>query len=252
MSCALYFLQNSPAAPPHSASFSKLTPYGIGRSEKVLHAANTDEAIRIALNSEATVAVFVQFPDPNNPRFKLAREKDGHIIPVLDRKILDQKVDGVPVYFAQKTQVKNASWLSSGTKVVTACTPLVVFTGTTHASANETDWEHHERMSQLLEGLRGDQLMPKAGLFSPRFKTHPASSLQPALRSLSKSPNRLGRKLPRYLRRPAKPLARPSKPATTNQVQPINLSRTPILNPKRHRQTKKLPPNSKIRLATAD
>lgn len=144
----------------------RIDPYGIGRAEKVLHAANTDEAIRIALNSEATVAVFVQFPDPDNPRFKLAREKDGHIIPVLDRKILDQKVDGVPVYFAQKTQVKNASWLSSGTKVVTACTPLVVFTGTTDASANETDWENHERMSQLLEGLRGDQLMPKAGLFS--------------------------------------------------------------------------------------
>jgi hypothetical protein len=144
----------------------RIDPYGIGRTENVIHAANTDEAIRIALNSDDTVAFFVQFPDPDNPRFKLAREKGGHIVPVLDRKILDQRVDGIPVYFAQETQVENASWLSSGAKVVTACTPLIVFTGTAKSAAQQANWENHERMSQALEGLRGDQLMPKASLFS--------------------------------------------------------------------------------------
>ena len=144
----------------------RIDPYGIGRTENVIHASNTDEAIRIALNSDATVAFFVQFPDPNNPRFKLAHEKGGHIVPVLDRKILDQRIDGIPVYFAQKTQVENASWLSSGAKVVTACTPLIVFTGTAKSPAKQATWENHEHMSKSLEGLRGDELMPKANLFS--------------------------------------------------------------------------------------
>ncbi len=144
----------------------QIDPYGIGRTGNVIHAANTDEAIRIALNSDATVAFFVQFPDPDNPRFKLAREKGGHIVPVLDRQILDQRIDGIPVYFAQETQVENASWLYSGAKVVTACTPLIVFTGTAKSAAQQANRENHERMSQALEGLRGDQLMPKASLFS--------------------------------------------------------------------------------------
>ena len=148
----------------------KIDPYGIGRTENIIHAANTDEAIRIALNSDATVAFFVQFPDPDNPRFKMAREKGGHIVPVLDRQILEQRIDGIPVYFAQETQVKNASWLSSGTKVVTACTPLIVFTGANKPASGQTNWEGHERMSSALEKLRGDELMPKQSLFARVLK----------------------------------------------------------------------------------
>ncbi len=163
-----------PPEPSGSAAtfrfLQKIDPYGIGRTENIIHAANTDEAIRIALNSDATVAFFVQFPDPDNQRFKLARDKGGHIVPVLDRKILDQRIDGIPVYFAQETQVKNASWLSGGTKVITACTPLVVFTGTNKPVSGRTNWEDHERMSRMLEKLRGDELMPKASLFSRVLK----------------------------------------------------------------------------------
>jgi len=35
----------------------------------------------------------------------------------------------VQIYFAQETQVENAQWIKSARKIVTACTPLVVFTG---------------------------------------------------------------------------------------------------------------------------
>ncbi len=144
----------------------KIDPYGVGRANDVIHAANTDEAIRIALNSEASVALFVQFPDPNNERFKLVKEKGGHIIPVIDRTILEQKVDGIPVYFAQETQVANANWLSSGTKVVTACTPLVLFTGQTSAINDDARRKRHEQMATIVERLRSDTLMPKASLFA--------------------------------------------------------------------------------------
>lgn len=148
----------------------QIDPYGVGRAEDVIHAANTDEAIRIALNSERTVALFVQFPDPDNPRFELVREKGGHIVPVIDRTILEQKVDGVPVYFAQETQVENAGWLSSGAKVVTACTPLVVFTGRSDAISDQAMRDGHERMSAVVERLRGDALMPLASIFARVLK----------------------------------------------------------------------------------
>ena len=35
----------------------EIDPYGVGRARDVIHAANTDEAIRIALNSERTVSL---------------------------------------------------------------------------------------------------------------------------------------------------------------------------------------------------
>jgi hypothetical protein len=34
------------------------------------------------------VAMFVQFADPDDPRFALAKALGGHIVPVIDRKIL--------------------------------------------------------------------------------------------------------------------------------------------------------------------
>lgn len=148
----------------------QIDPYGVGRATDIIYAANTDEAIKIALNSERTIALFVQFPDPDNARFKLVREKGGHIVPVIDRTILDQQVDGIPVYFAQETQVANANWLSSGTKVVTACTPLVVFTGRSDSIADETKRTQHETMSKMVQRLRGETLMPKESLFARVIK----------------------------------------------------------------------------------
>lgn len=148
----------------------EIDPYGIGRARDVIYAANTDEAIRIALNSDNTIALFVQFPDPDNPRFQLVREKGGHIIPVIDRTILNQRIDGLHVYFAQETQVENANWLSSGTKVVTACTPLVVFTGRNNAITDAALRDAHRRMTDIVTTLRGDVLMPESSIFAKVLK----------------------------------------------------------------------------------
>ena len=64
--------------------------------------------------ADDTVAFFVQFPDPDNPRFKTIQEQGGHIVPVIDRAILRSQVDGQKIYFAQETQVANAKWMKSG------------------------------------------------------------------------------------------------------------------------------------------
>ncbi|MEQ8825683.1 MAG: hypothetical protein RIC14_15060 [Filomicrobium sp.] len=148
----------------------EIDPYGVGRIRDVIFAANTDEAIKIALSSDKTLALFVQFPDPSNERFKLVRDRGGHIIPVIDRTILRQKVDGVEVYFAQETQVANAGWLSSGKKVVTACTPLVVFTGETENLSDDAARQSHRKMDDVVSGLRGQELLPKASIFARVLK----------------------------------------------------------------------------------
>lgn len=162
-----------PEASGSAATFrylQEIDPYGVGRAEDVIFAANTDEAIKIALNDDKSVALFVQFPDPDNARFKLVSEKGGHIVPVIDRTILDQKVGGVPVYFAQETQVANASWLASGSKVVTACTPLVVFTGQGEAIKDDAARKRHQKMEDVVSSLHGEELLPKLDLFARVLK----------------------------------------------------------------------------------
>ncbi len=162
-----------PEASGSAATFrylQEIDPYGVGRASDVIYAANTDEAIKIALNDDKTVALFVQFPDPENERFKLVGKNGGHIIPVIDRTILDQSIGGVPVYFAQETQVENAGWLSSGSKVVTACTPLVVFTGLGSTINDDAARTRHNQMEEVVSGLRGEDLLPKASLFARVLK----------------------------------------------------------------------------------
>ena len=65
----------------------------------------------------------MQFADPDSARFALVGKLGGHFVPVIDRTILRQEVDGQKIYFAQETQVENAHWTKAGRKVVTACTP---------------------------------------------------------------------------------------------------------------------------------
>ena len=139
---------------------------GVAKAKSVENVANADEAIKLALSADDTVAFFVQFPDPNNARFKTIQAQGGHIVPVLDRAILCQQVDGQKVYFAQETQVLNAKWMKSGQKVVTACTPLVLFTGTPDRVTNDKARQDHKDMIATVQALKVDALLPREGLFS--------------------------------------------------------------------------------------
>ncbi len=139
---------------------------GVAKAKSVENATNTDEAIKLALSADDTVTFFVQFPDPDNARFKSIQEQGGHIVPVLDRLILRQQVDGQKVYFAQETQVLNAKWMKSGQKVVTACTPLVLFTGTPDRVTSDKARQDHKDMIATVQALKVDALMPREGLFS--------------------------------------------------------------------------------------
>ncbi|MEO1719731.1 MAG: hypothetical protein AAFR23_05800, partial [Pseudomonadota bacterium] len=131
---------------------------------------STDEAIRRALSTRGGVALFVQFPDPGNARFRLIQELDGHIVPVVDRAILGQEVDGQKVYYAQETQVTNARWLKAGRTVVTACTPMVLFAGTPERISNDADRLRHEDQITILRGLRAQELLPREPIIARILK----------------------------------------------------------------------------------
>ena len=158
-----------PAASGSAGTFQFLQEIdrdGLGLARNITFANSTDDAIIRALNTQDAVAFFVQFPDPKNERFKLIKRMGGQLVPVLDRNILKQKVGGEKIYFAQETDVDNASWSKIGSKVVTSCTPLVVFTGAPFRISNDADQRAHQRMIDTVKAIRTSLLLPSKGFFA--------------------------------------------------------------------------------------
>jgi hypothetical protein len=148
----------------------KIDADGIGKGATVINASDTNEALDLALSADNTVAVFVQFPDPDNARFKKIQDGGGHIVAVLDRAILRQQLDGQKVYFAQETQVANVKWLKGGQKVVTACTPLVLFTGAADKVSGDKARQDHKDMIATIAALKPEALMPKESVWVRAWK----------------------------------------------------------------------------------
>jgi TRAP-type uncharacterized transport system substrate-binding protein len=148
----------------------KIDAEGIAKIRATVNASDPDEAIDLALSADDTVALLVQFPDPDNARFKKIHDSGGHIVPVIDRAILRQQLDGQKIYFAQETQVSNAKWLKAGQTVVTACTPLVLFSGTTDKVSGDKPRQDHKDMVATLQALKTDVLMPQQSLLTRVWK----------------------------------------------------------------------------------
>jgi hypothetical protein len=143
---------------------------GLGKAKAVTNAQSTEDAIREALSADDTVSLFVQFADPDSEHFALVGKLGGHIVPVIDRTILRQEAGGKKIYFAQETQVENAQWVKSGRKVVTACTPLVVFTGAPNRVQGEQARKDHEDMIRTVTALKSGALLPEESLFQRLVK----------------------------------------------------------------------------------
>ena len=112
----------------------------------------------------------MQFADPDAEQFVQVGKLGGHIVPVIDRTILRQEVAGKKIYFAQETQVEDAQWTKSGKKVVTACTPLVVFTGAPDRVAGEQARKDHEDLIRTVAALKSGSLLPEESLFQKLVK----------------------------------------------------------------------------------
>ena len=93
-------------------------------------------------------------------------------MPVIDRTILRQEIGGKKIYFAQETQVEDAQWIKSGRKVVTACTPLVVFTGAPDRVQGEQARKDHDDLIRTVAALKSGSLLPEESLFQTLTEAH--------------------------------------------------------------------------------
>ena len=143
---------------------------GLGKAKSVTNAPSTEDAIREALSADDTVSLFVQFADPDAEQFALVGKLGGHIVPVIDRTILRQEVAGKKIYFAQETQVEDAQWTKSGKKIVTACTPLVIFTGQPERVSGEQARKDHADLIRTVAALKSGSLLPEETLFQRLVK----------------------------------------------------------------------------------
>ena len=143
---------------------------GLGRAKVVTNAQSAEAAIREALSADDTVSLFVQFADPDSEHFALVGKLGGHFVPVIDRTILRQEIAGKKIYFAQETQVEDAQWTKAGRKVVTACTPLVVFTGSPERVQGEQARKDQEDLIRTITALKSGSLLPEESLFQRMLK----------------------------------------------------------------------------------
>ena len=172
---ALHFVL-PPKLSGNTATFEflqQIDPKGLGLASNVTHAASTDDALDAVLNSddETVMTIFVQFPDPDNARFKKIVEKGGHIVPVIDRNILRQEVSGQKIYFAEETEVASSGWVEKGVKLVTACTPMVLFTGAPERLEQGKERQDQKDLIKTIRATPVDDLRPKTGFFAKLWKS---------------------------------------------------------------------------------
>ena len=149
---------------------SKIDPDGLGQAKDVINADSTDSAIELALKSDNAVAFFVQFPDPSNEHFRRIRKLSGHLVPVIDSVILRQKIDDQAIYFAQETSISQLKWLNLGRRVVTVCTPLVLFTGANRRLKSREQRPPHRQLVLNIRNMRATDLIPEASPIAKMLK----------------------------------------------------------------------------------
>ena len=170
--------------PPKSGSaatfrvLQRTDPQGMGMARNVTFAPSVTDAVAEALKSDDTFTLFVQFPDPSNELFKTIAAQGGNIVPVLDRSILRQEADGEKIYYADETEVTPAKWSKSADKIVTACTPMVLFTGASDRVADTDVRKDHEDLIRTIRSLPLDDLRPKESLFAMVLRKSRALSAQ--------------------------------------------------------------------------
>ncbi len=172
----------------------RIDPDGLGAAGSITYTDTTDEALRQVLNSddESAITLFVQFPDPDNARFKMIAENEGHFIPVIDRTILRQEIGGEKVYFAEETEITNASWMTSGKKVVSSCTPMVLFTGSPSQFPAGKTQDEQKDLIRTVSAIPAEDLQQKPGLLKSLYnqtKALSAASVEAMMEATEKARN---------------------------------------------------------------
>jgi hypothetical protein len=150
-----------------------------GKAKSITYAGSTDAALEetLAAGDNDTVTLFVQFPEPGHERFKTIDAKGGAFIPVISRAMFEQEVAGQKVYVAQETQIANPKFLKKGETVVTACTPLALFTSAPDGVRKARNpgranfaKSRHEAMTRTVRKFDRDRLVPAQGFLDALWK----------------------------------------------------------------------------------
>jgi len=160
-----------PEASDGATTFSFLRaidPEGLGRATNVTYAGSEAEAIGQALSDDDAVSLIVHLPDPDSAPLALARSLGGRLLPVIDRTILRRAIDDRKIYFPHEVEVESASWTRSARKLVTACTPLVVFTGSPERIAGAPARKDHEDLIRTVGSI--ETLIPEVSMLGRALK----------------------------------------------------------------------------------
>lgn len=164
-----------PEGSSHVSTFEYLKQVdvaGLGQAKQIVYSDSLDNAIDDVLlsNDPLAITMFVQYPDPDHPRFKTITKNGGQFIPVIDRNILRQDISGEKIYFAEETEIANANWTTQGVKLITSCTPIVLFTGKTKAINGENAQQDHKDLIRTLTEVSRDQLLPQENFLTKLWK----------------------------------------------------------------------------------
>ncbi|MEM7619268.1 MAG: hypothetical protein AAF228_02230 [Pseudomonadota bacterium] len=151
---------------------------GLGQAKQILYAKSLDDAIEDALASDdpLVLTMFTKLPASNHTIFKKVSKLGGHFIPVIDRNILRQDIGGEKIYFAEETEIINPNWTKKGVKLVTACTPIALFTGKTENVSDEKAKQDHKDLVRTLTQTPIAQLLPQENFFAKLWKQTKALS----------------------------------------------------------------------------
>lgn len=121
-----------PADSGAAATFRLLQSFepDLAQLRKIDHYESATAAVAAVRAGKDRLAFFVAVADPTGPEFKSANAAGLHFLPVLDRAMLSYEPAHIPVYEPRAVGVAPArSGHRKTTRVATACTPVVLFTG---------------------------------------------------------------------------------------------------------------------------
>jgi len=141
----------------------QIDPEGIGRARNVRYSQSATDMLNQVANSKDDVGLFVQFADPENANIKLLVDKGLKVIPVVSREIVAAKAGDTSVYQIQSYALTAGGWISNGKTATTACTPVVIFTGSPDVFSNRDDKDDQIDLIKKIRDVPDADMLPKEG-----------------------------------------------------------------------------------------
>lgn len=137
---------------------------GLGRARNIRHVQSAAQVIeQVANGNGGEVGFFVQFADPTNANIKAISERNLSVIPVVNRELVQAKVNDREVYQVQTFSLTAGGFFKKGNEVTTACTPVSIITGNPAAFTDKNDQDDQRDMIQRVGDMPSETFLPKEG-----------------------------------------------------------------------------------------